>query len=305
MFDDVRRPGAALLLLAWIAAAPSSVVADELYRKPYAFGEDWFSSWQPIWERHLAPLRGKPGLHYLEVGPYEGRAFFWMVDHVLTHPTSRATAIDVFVRGSSTHYDASYESTFRKNLALSGAEERVTVIKGRSQVELRPLPLDSFDVIYIDGSHDTPDVLADLVLSWALLKDGGLLILDDYRWGPEWPSDIRPALAINAFVSSFAREIRIVHRQYQMILTKRPDPCEPVHYEACSVLGPYLYDWREGGRLLTAADLREVPLARDEKDVIEEILRNKRLGQPEPTVPRALQGSARFRRLNEKLALGF
>ena len=51
-----------------------------------------------------------------------------------------------------------------------------------SQVVLRRLPLETYDIIYIDGSHATSDVLEDAVLSYRLLKPGGLLIFDDYHW---------------------------------------------------------------------------------------------------------------------------
>ena len=294
---------AAVLLLAATLGVPSPAGARDLYKKPYVFTSDVFTVHEPIWTQHLAPLRGKPRLNYLEVGPYEGRSFFWLIDNVLTHPTSRATAIDVFFKGTSTYAEA-YESTFRKNLALSGAEKRVTVIKGRSQVELRALPLDSFDLIYIDGSHDTPDVLVDLALSWGLLKEGGLMILDDYIWRPEWAPDLSPRLAINTFLSIFSREIRLVHRGVQVILEKQPDPCDKLHYEGCSVLGSYLYDWRDG-RLLRAADLHEVELSFEEDQIIRQILLRLRLGQVQRRVPESLEGNATFQRLNEKLALGF
>ena len=44
---------------------------------------------------HFAPYRGRPGLRYLEVGVFEGRSLLWMIDQVLTHPSSQATGIDI------------------------------------------------------------------------------------------------------------------------------------------------------------------------------------------------------------------
>ena len=40
----------------------------------------------------------------------------------------------------------------------------------------------SFDLVYVDGSHLAADVLQDAVLSFRLLRSGGLLIFDDYLW---------------------------------------------------------------------------------------------------------------------------
>lgn len=39
-----------------------------------------------------------------------------------------------------------------------------------------------FDLAYIDGSHLRLDVLSDAVMCWALLREGGLMVLDDYEW---------------------------------------------------------------------------------------------------------------------------
>jgi hypothetical protein len=33
-----------------------------------------------------------------------------------------------------------------------------------------------------DGSHRARDVLEDAVLSWPLLKVGGIMLFDDYLW---------------------------------------------------------------------------------------------------------------------------
>ncbi len=210
---------AALLALPLLAhsqqeLAPSGA-GPATYEKPYQFGSDWFSVNVPVWREHLAPLKGKPGLHYLEIGPYEGRSFFWAVENILTHPTSRATAIDIFDAGTSTHYEKTYEQVFRSNVELSGAADRITTLKARSQDALRKLPDDSFDLIYVDGSHAANDVLADLVLSWPLLKQGGLMILDDYMWRRQWPFYLRPHFAINSFISAYSHEIEVVHRAGQ------------------------------------------------------------------------------------------
>src|SRR5579872_599214 len=58
------------------------------------FSCDFLSPNLPVWEKFLAPLRGKPGIRYLEIGVLEGRSLFWMLENIFTDPTSHATAID-------------------------------------------------------------------------------------------------------------------------------------------------------------------------------------------------------------------
>ena len=94
----------------------------------------------------LAPFEGKPNLNYLEIGTSEGRATFWMLENILTHPSCRATGIDPFlVEG--------HEQRFRENLATFGQPEKVRVIKGFSQDVLPTLAPASYDIIYIDASY--------------------------------------------------------------------------------------------------------------------------------------------------------
>jgi hypothetical protein len=190
-------------------------------RSDYEFTSDWFTPSIPVWTAVLEPYRGKPGINYLEIGAYEGRSAIWMLENILTDASSRLTAVDVFY--------GDYEARYRRNIERTGAADRVTTLKGASQVEARKLALESFDLIYIDGSHAAPDVLEDAVLCWRLLKPRGLMIFDDYRWvgalgaghSGDSPSDF-PKPAIDAFTRCFAGKFDTVHNAYQLILRKRP-----------------------------------------------------------------------------------
>ena len=181
--------------------------------KKYQFSFDWVTQNTTVWDKVLSPFRDKPRVHYLEIGVFEGRSLIWMLENILTDPTSRATCIDIFPRD--------LEHTFLANLKMSGFAWKTTIIKGYSQVELRKLPFSSFDIIYIDGSHRAPDVLADAVFSWPLLKKGGVFIFDDYQWMKgKFPPQERPELAINSFVGTYVDYIDTVHTGHQFIVKK-------------------------------------------------------------------------------------
>src|SRR5882724_906150 len=112
--------------------------------KPYKYTTDWFQRNTPVWEGILKEYKGKPNVKYLEIGVFEGRSFFWVLDNILTNASAKATALDLF--------DGDLEKRFSANFNVSGARNRVTVIKGYSQDKLRSLPPSSFDVIYVDAS---------------------------------------------------------------------------------------------------------------------------------------------------------
>ena len=167
----------------------------------------------PNWREMLKPFQGQPNVHYLEIGVFEGRSALWMLENILTHPTSKITCLDVFSRKDA------YKRLL-SNLKLSGFSHKVTMIKGRSQETLKTLPLESFDIVYIDGSHTAPDVLADAVLSWSVLKKGGVMIFDDYLWEWDRPPQDRPKIAIEAFLRIHKNELKKLHQGYQIIIKK-------------------------------------------------------------------------------------
>jgi predicted O-methyltransferase YrrM len=63
------------------------------------------------------------------------------------------------------------------------------------ELSIDPSNLESFDMIYIDGAHDSWSVMEDTILAYPLLKKGGMLVYDDVDWKPrkEDKPNITPA----------------------------------------------------------------------------------------------------------------
>ena len=183
---------------------------------------DWFTKNLQYWEKHLLPLKGLPNMHFLEIGSFEGRSSVWLLDTILTSPTSSLTCIDAFEEPPSDYFDNKLiEPNFYHNIKESGAESKMQIIKGFSNKILPTLIPETYDFIEIDASHKAKDVLDDAVFSWRLLKKGGLLFFDDYEY-TEGNSEIdRPKMAIDAFLSVRPTDYRILDHQYQMYIQKR------------------------------------------------------------------------------------
>jgi len=155
----------------------------------YVFSEDWFSPNIPIWIENFNKLnydfQQRP-FNILEIGSFEGRSSCWISDNLLEHPESRMCCVDTF-QGSPEHSDkqkSDLKDKFMKNIMNSKYPEKISTYVSDSKTLLSMLILNkaSFDIIYVDGSHESFDVLVDGLLSSILLKKGGLLIFDDYRW---------------------------------------------------------------------------------------------------------------------------
>jgi len=183
----------------------------------YQFTADWFGANIPNWQRWFEGLAGQPDIRFLEIGCYEGRSTVWLLGNVLTDETARIECIDVFGSGHA----GDYEERFDHNIKTALGQKKVKKLKGPSQELLRKLKLYSYDVVYIDGSHTAPDVLEDAVLSFRLLKPGGLLVFDDYMWNAFPDPLLVPRLAIDAFLQLYEHYYDLLHREYQVAVRKR------------------------------------------------------------------------------------
>jgi predicted O-methyltransferase YrrM len=180
------------------------------------FTTDWTSAHFGSWSQVLAPFQ-RDGLRLLEIGSFEGRsAIFWLE----YFPGSHVTCVDKFF--GTTRHNQDIEARFDRNVAAYG--ERVRKINRCSAEVLPSLRIEDelFDLIYIDGSHRRDDVMADCLLSWPLLRPGGVMIFDDYLHELHKPPAERPKDAIDTFLSWHAEEVDELSRGYQIIVRRRP-----------------------------------------------------------------------------------
>lgn len=230
----------------------------------------------------MAGYRNQPKVRYLEIGVFEGRSLLWMLDNVLTGDGASAVAVDLF--------DPRYERTFLENLKISGKSDRVRILKGRSDSVLHALPMRSFDIVFIDGSHAARDVLTDAVQGWLLLADGGLMILDDYgnekprdEFAPldRVPDELKPRVAIDAFLTAFRGELDVVQRDFQVVVRKRTPACQDW---VCSGGQNWFYDWAQR-RLFKRVTKEPIPLTEEQRVELESILVTLPFGAtaPEPS----------------------
>jgi hypothetical protein len=188
------------------------------------FTSDWASGNFSLWRRVLSPLRGQP-LRILEIGSWEGRSALFFLNFF---ERSTIVCIDTFGgnTGEKEVYDSlatimpGVEGRFDRNLASFG--HRSEKIKSLSGPALEGLTARGrrFDLAYIDGSHRRDDVMSDSQAVWRLLDVGGVVIWDDYKWGPALPPEERPQPAIDAFLQAHADSYRLLARGYQVMIER-------------------------------------------------------------------------------------
>jgi len=186
------------------------------------FSTDWTSNNFPVWNACLASMRDRP-LNILEIGSWEGRSAIFFLEYC---PLSRITCIDPWVNPPPevTHSFCppanQIEQRFDANTAsYAGRVTKLKSISSKALIDLQDQKR-SYDLIYIDGAHERDAVHVDSLLAWPLLKSGGTIIWDDYRWERKQPIETRPEEAINVFVASRRKEIKVLHVGHQIVAQK-------------------------------------------------------------------------------------
>lgn len=179
------------------------------------FGENFFKKWIPLWEKHLGKLSGKPNIIGIEIGTLHGDCAIFCADRICNGEGSMMYSIDI------------NETEYSKNNLAPYIGKNIEFVKGYSYDILRSQKFakQTADFIYIDGSHLAIDVLSDAVMAWSILKDGGILIFDDYGWGIHTANEKqKPKLAIDAFLSAYRGHYQVIETYWQVFLKK-------LHYE--------------------------------------------------------------------------
>ena len=189
------------------------------------FTTAWFSeTTENAWEKIVPMVMPR---RVLEVGSFEGASACYLIRRYAQHFAFEIHCIDSW-QGGEEHQCldmAAVERRFDENLAQasSAAAHPVSLHKhkGSSDNELARLIArgyrNYFDLAYIDGSHQAPDVLFDAVAAFRLVRPGGLIIFDDYLWtgAPQREGaavDLLhcPKPAIDAFTNLYRQKISLI-----------------------------------------------------------------------------------------------
>ena len=188
----------------------------------YKFTNDWFGiTAKKLWTDMIGQVKMQK---ILEIGSYEGNSTCWLIDNLSKKHPLEIHCIDTWHGGVEHEQSdmAAVEQRFQHNtvLALANARNPVDLVthKGSSVQELSALIAQGlqgyFDFVYVDGSHQAPDVLLDAVLGFQLLKVNGMMCFDDYLWadGSIFHLDTlkSPKIAIDAFTNIYCRKTQII-----------------------------------------------------------------------------------------------
>ena len=154
------------------------------------------------------PIEDKP-INYLEIGVHKGTNIIDVAKSYAIHPDSKIHCVDPWMdydeypeyKGKQ---DVLFEE-FKKNTAAYA--DRFIVHRGFSDDIVPTFEDNSFDIIYIDGNHETEYVYRDGCMSIEKVKPGGYIIFDDYY--SKWKQTV---IGIDRVLDKYASRIQIINR---------------------------------------------------------------------------------------------
>lgn len=206
----------------------------------YQYTNGWFDGARGVWDEIIPQINPTT---ILEIGSYEGASCCYLIEKLATRKDVEIHCVDTWeggiehkARGMVQANMTLVEQRFHHNTQLakskvSGNAELV-IHKGFSDVLLSRLLADGkqgyFDFIYVDGSHQAPDVLCDAILGFRLLKNNGVIVFDDYLWQEPLPYGTDPLRcpkpAIDAFTNIYCRKVKIISAPlFQLYVQKISD----------------------------------------------------------------------------------
>ena len=182
-------------------------------------------------EMFLSVFRGRD-CNILEIGTFAGTSVIAMLNHL---PGATATTIDTWINYTemernksipslSTIEESNIEEIFHDNVRKSNMTNRITPFKGDSLIVLIEFIKQNkkFDFIYVDGSHLCLDCYTDCVLSWQLLSNNGIMVIDDYLYKNYEPDILgKPLEGVNHFLSKVKLESIVLHQDYRVFIQKK------------------------------------------------------------------------------------
>ena len=170
-----------------------------------------------IWT-NIIPIADRP-INYLEIGVSYGLHVITIADTYCKHPDSKIYCVDPWkdydeypeYKGEQ---DTIYD-TFSRNINKYKNPSKFIINRGLSEDIVPTFDNEFFDIIFVDGNHETEYVYADGKMAFDKVKSEGYIIFDDYNW-------LESKTGIDKFVDEYSSKIKVItlNSPYQLIVQK-------------------------------------------------------------------------------------
>ena len=189
----------------------------EILVKDKNFSTYWFLNNYKIIGSFL-PIDRNENFNYLEIGSFEGLSSLFILSY---WKNANVTCVDTWEtsKDESQFLDFNFQ-TVEKKFDTNLKDFSFRKIKNTSEIAFKELKQrDSFDYIYIDGSHNGIDIYNDALASFNILKVGGIIIFDDIT-NIYQEIEMQPHDAFEKFYILYKRKIKILYLKNIAVIEK-------------------------------------------------------------------------------------
>ena len=183
--------------LSFLKKIPQHSAFDKLVKYLHANPGCKWSSYIPIENKRI---------NYLEIGVYKGENLGFVAKSYCQHSDSRMYCVDPWMDYDEyPEYKGQQDVLFGifKN-SIASYVDKCIIHRGFSDNIVPTFQDNFFDIIYVDGNHETEYVYRDGKMALEKVKSGGYIIFDDFT--TMWPQTV---VGINKFLYDYADKIKV------------------------------------------------------------------------------------------------
>jgi predicted O-methyltransferase YrrM len=156
----------------------------------------------------------------LEIGCFEGLSGVFFADNFLDNPKSSLTCVDPFLT-----IDNNDHSRFLQNNEEMNFDFNISSCKNSNKITIHKITSDLFfenntqtyNFIYIDGSHELDFIKRDMENSFNILEKNGIMWMDDY--GDGRGNQIKQTM--DSVLEKYKNQYELIHQGYQLAIKKK------------------------------------------------------------------------------------
>ena len=185
----------------------------------YKYSQVWFLG-SDIQKRILEFIDISKKNTILEIGCFEGISSVFFADNLLNNIDSTLTCVDPFL-----NIDNNDHTQFLSNNEELNFDYNITHCNNSNKIEVKKITSDvffesntkTFNLIYIDGCHESDFIKRDMENSFKVLEKGGIMWMDDYGGG----DGIQIKNTMNQFLNTYTGLYDLIHSGYQLAIRKK------------------------------------------------------------------------------------
>jgi predicted O-methyltransferase YrrM len=165
-----------------------------------------------------------------EIGAFEGKGSIVITDYLCSNKASKLYCIDPFdneyVKGNNTmaFWNSACNGQYERFRHNTSRYPQIMECKATSDMYIPTLENNKLDFCYIDGDHSPGQVYKDAVNILPKMKQGGVILFDDYLWEK---NGVVTKNGIDRFLKEYIGKYTLLLKNYQLAVRVTSAPVSP------------------------------------------------------------------------------